>query len=639
VIWLALLALVLGAQILRGHVQIAYYTWLAIGGYLLCYLLDRRRPSGLFPISARRALPGVGVALLVAAGLGAVLALPVIAYAPHSIRGGGPGGGVTFGYATGWSLGFAELATLVVPSALGFGGPTYWGTMPFTDYPNYMGVLTLALAALAWVPAGGRAGGARGGGASPHLPPVHPGYFLALAVFGLAVALGKHFPLYQLLFELLPGWKKFRVPVMILVLTQLGTAVLAALGLTRVLALAARGAGAGLGRRFGQGALVGLALALVVVLAGSGIRDRYAAAFRSSPRISAQMAGEPETARRLGNEAARRFHRDLIQSLVLLGLGAGLGWLALGRRVRGEVLVGGLAVLSATDLGPIDAAIMGPMIAPRSALEPAAEPDSIARFLLAQPGRFRILPIEEFATNRFATWGIASAGGYHAAKPILYQDLMTAVGLDDLSIFRYPERFRILDLLNVRFLVTGLTLGESERFRLAFDGPVRAYENRLAGPRAFVAGQARVEAEPRAALGFFLQPGFALDREAVVDRDPGPLGGAAVTGTATIAASELNRIQVDVTASGPALLVLGELYAPGWRATVDGEPAPVVRADLIFRGVRVPAGAHRVEFRYTTPGLQAGLWLSGGAAAVIGVAFLGSLGGSVRGRSRRKARG
>ncbi|HWN81384.1 MAG TPA: hypothetical protein VNM87_04765, partial [Candidatus Udaeobacter sp.] len=461
IVWLALFALTIGAQILRGHVQIAYYTWLAVFGYLVFYLLDRRRPSGLFTLRPARALIGVAAGLGVGAALGAVLALPVAAYAPYSIRGGGPSGGVTFDYATGWSLGLAELATLVVPSALGFGGETYWGTMPFTDYPNYMGILTLALAALAFLRVEPPRGARGAAGAAAAVPPgFHPGYFLALAVFGLVVALGKHFPIYQLFYELLPGWKKFRVPVMVLVLTQLGTAMLAALGLSRLLGLTTSGIGAAFSRRFRVAALIGLGLTLVCVLASGPIQHRVAAAFRSSPRISAQYAGEPERARALGAQAAQSYQHDLVKGALLLTLGAGLGWLALARRIRNDVLLGGIALLSAIDLWPIDVRIMSPLIAPRSALELPAEPDPIARFLLAQKGPFRILPIEEFATNRFATWGIASAGGYHAAKPILYQSFMSAVGLDDLSLFQHPERLRILDLLNVRFLVTGLNISE-----------------------------------------------------------------------------------------------------------------------------------------------------------------------------------
>ncbi len=63
----------------------------------------------------------------------------------------------------------------------------------------------------------------------------------------------------------------------------------------------------------------------------------------------------------------------------------------------------------------------------------------------------------------------------------------------------------------------------------------------------------------------------------------------------------LNRLLVDVEATGDALLVIGELFLPGWRATVDGTPAPLIRADAIFRGVRVPGGRHQVELRYFTP--------------------------------------
>ena len=46
------------------------------------------------------------------------------------------------------------------------------------------------------------------------------------------------------------------------------------------------------------------------------------------------------------------------------------------------------------------------------------------------------------------------------------------------------------------------------------------------------------------------------------------------------------------------MLVLHDLYYPGWEVTVDGEPQPILRTNLLFRGVEVPQGKHRVEFAF-----------------------------------------
>ncbi len=630
-IWLALLALTIGCQVLRGHVQIAYYTWLLVGLYICHYLLARRQPDARFAVAPRRALAGVAVALLLGALLGAVLALPVAAYAPHSIRGGGATGGVSFEYATGWSLGPGELWTLIVPSALGFGGETYWGTMPFTDYPNaYVGIITLAFAVFAFIGPRGR---------SPQPVPRAAAFYLALAVFGLLVALGKHFVLYDLLYRVLPYWKKFRVPVMILVLSHLALAGLLALGLTRIAAAAHAGSGTTerWARLFNLKAVILVAILVLGVVLAGGFRDAYSEAFRSSPRISTQLARAPDVARQLAQRAAGRAHTDLLKNIALVAVASALSGLVLRRRLRPGLYVGGIALLAAIDLVPVGQEVMQPLVTARADLVRPTAPDEIVIFLQAQPGPFRVYPIEEFRSNRLATFGIASVGGYHAAKPRIYQEFMDAFGLETLELFSHPDRYRLLDLLNVRYLVTAADIGDNPRFRRVYEGPIRVYENTMAGPRAFLVGEVEVVHTTEEALARLADPGFDFTRRALVSADVGPLGGTATTGTVTITEHELNTVVVDVVADAPGLLVLGDLYDPGWQVRVDGNPEPVLRVDHIFRGVRVDRGVHRVEFRYVAPGLRLGLGLS----LTAGVAILGlALVSLARGRRlRREAAG
>ena len=141
----------------------------------------------------RAAAPRVGL-LVLAMGLGFALSSFFYAADPRvravlDPRPAAPAAASAYEYATGWSFSPVETLTFLVPGALGFGVPTYWGTMPFTDFPNYMGLAILALAFLA-VAAGKRA--------------FHVGFLLVLAAFALVVSFGKHSAFYDLLFNHLP---------------------------------------------------------------------------------------------------------------------------------------------------------------------------------------------------------------------------------------------------------------------------------------------------------------------------------------------------------------------------------------------------------------------------------------------------
>ncbi len=80
--------------------------------------------------------------------------------------------------------------------------------------------------------------------------------------------------------------------------------------------------------------------------------------------------------------------------------------------------------------------------------------------------------------------------------------------------------------------------------------------------------------------------------------------------TARITTYEQMRLVLETNATIPTVLIVSEMFYPGWGAAIDGQPASIVAADFLLRGVALPAGQHRVEMRYTAPAARKGLIVS-----------------------------
>jgi uncharacterized membrane protein YfhO len=86
-----------------------------------------------------------------------------------------------------------------------------------------------------------------------------------------------------------------------------------------------------------------------------------------------------------------------------------------------------------------------------------------------------------------------------------------------------------------------------------------------------------------------------------------------------------DRVGIEAELSDPGYVVLVDAYDPGWRASVDGHEARLLRANIAFRAVAVAAGHHTVELVYRPRSLLAGLAVSGGATLAALAAALRSL--------------
>ena len=588
--WLALAG---GFQMLRGHAQIAFYSWLAVGLYLLVEVvasMARREPAAPdLRTTVTRAL-GVGIAMGLAFGLAGFYNLPLRDYARYSIRGGGADGGVGMGYATSWSMAPWELGTLVIPNAVGFGGATYWGGMPFTDYPNaYIGIVALVLLIPAFLLRG-----------TPRV------FALVLAAVALMVSLGHYFPLYRLMYEHLPLFSKFRIPVMILLLFHLAACLGVAWGWSRALEDGANAPEPGSGL-LGGGTLgrlmlgVGIALALVLVVGvmGQGMwRDGY---------VRSALQHRPGLQRDAAEFAYQAYVSDLGRAALFGLLTAGLVFLARRRKLP-ALLATALALgLLLVDVWPVSDAVMRPTIGQKEQNAVEIGRDDIVDFLQKQPGLWRFLPLTEFQSNRFAGFGIASIGGYHPAKPRMIQDLLEREVTSNLPWW---------NLLNVRYVAIDQQ-ADAPGVRMVFQGQHGfVYENENALPRVTLIAQARVAPMDSSVIDSIRVPSRDVATWTWLEHDPGPLGPIA-GGTATMASYGLNDVAVDVDTPGPALLRLADMWYPDWVATVDGAATPILRADYLLRAVKVPAGHHRVEFHFRSPSVERGLMLSLGSLVVI----------------------
>jgi hypothetical protein len=151
--------------------------------------------------------------------------------------------------------------------------------------------------------------------------------------------------------------------------------------------------------------------------------------------------------------------------------------------------------------------------------------------------------------------------------------------------------------------------------------PYTLYENQNVLPRAFVVRQAAPLPTRKEVLEALTKTDFR--RTVLLENWSGEGTPPAEGGftPAKIVEYLPNRITLDVDGAGQGYLVLADVWFPGWRCEVDGQPVTVRRANFLFRGIELPAGARRVVFAFEPTSLAWGQWISGVTLAVLLLLF------------------
>jgi hypothetical protein len=614
--WFILTAFAVALSVFAGHPQIFVYSLSLSGIYIL--FRGAGADAGMLRYWGRCFL-----AIFSGLGMAALQLLPTWELSQASVR-----ESLDFAQFVSYSLPPRELPALIFPYL--FGHPTggegsyaYFGTWGLTETTGYVGIFTLLLALIA------------GAGGKPRSLVL---FWAVVAVGALLLALGDATPAAGIMYEL-PVMGLFRVQARHFMEMSFAMSVLAGLGLyaleSRVFSTARLGMLLAVACLFVTGMLLIVALDYDVLQALSVARGVH-------------LPPLPDN------------HAVLTPLWVFL---AGLILVALAWRFQGRIARlaahGLLLCLMVADLGVFGFFYEWRFVSSLSP-EQLALPPKLANYAATlRENQQRLQPLQglwqgQFAPNLSHYQNIPSGSGY---GPFLLKDYKYFLGMNTPG-YLYSEQIasifhgqdRTLDILSVRYIVnlappsaerlarmvgadeamTGQYLGwldslreNTQRWRLVDKmGDMEIYENMNVLPRTWLVSEVvSAQAEQimqtiRTSLlpdGKPFQPRhIALVEEPLAFKEQPDL-----QASSTLVLLENTRLEIETDSTNPAFLVLSDVFYPGWQASIDGAKTPIFKTNYLLRGIRLPAGKHRVVFEYRPRYFSLGIGIAGAIILVL----------------------
>lgn len=412
--------------------------------------------------------------------------------------------------------------------------------------------------------------------------------FVLMVVF----ALGRYTPVFALAYDYLPGVKVFRRPADATFLVGALGAMLSGYVLHRIVT-------AEPALSFRRDLMIGAAIVLAVAGLALAV-SRGEGHLGDAWKPVAQALGW-FVAAGVGVEILRRWRG------------------AVGPLVAATLVTGVLAADLAANNGPNESTALPPQL--YDVLRPETGNETIAALkrLTAQPAgsqrrdRVELLGLGFEWPNAAMVHGLDHTLGYN---PLRLADFSEAVGTGDGVASPSERKFtalfpsyrcRLANHLGLRYIASPVPIEQVDHALRDGDLQLVArtkqgfiYENPRALPRVqFVGGWAFAdfdgmkrsgrwpEVDPQQAVLLEVEPPLAMAE-----------GPALVRADIRLSRYENTEIEIEVTAASAGFVVLNDIWHPWWRATVDGVETEILKANVLFRAVQVPAGTHKVTFRF-----------------------------------------
>lgn len=645
-------ALFVALQIASNHVQMSYYFLFVILFIVGAYFEQAWREKTLPQFFRASAVLVVAALIGVAANLSNLY--HTYTYSKETMRGKSElvqtgeaarqaSSGLDRDYITQWSYGIGETWTLLIPNFKGGASvplsqsetamekanpmysslysqlTQYFGDQPMTAGPVYVGAFVLFLFLLGCFIVKGPLKWA----------------LIGATLFSIVLSWGKNFmPLTDFFIDYVPMYNKFRAVSSILVIAEFTIPLLAVFALKKILeeptVLRAN--------------LKALGISLLLT---AGVALWYAVPSSGGSYVPAQEAQMLQQAvdggmipaselngilANLGEMRAALVQADALRSFLIIAIGLLLLMLYTTGKLRQSFTMAGIAVLCLVDMWNVNKRYLNDAQFVPKSIQTTTFSKTPADELILQDTTldYRVLNLTTsiFNENNTSYWH-KSVGGYHPAKLRRYQEMiehhiapeMQAVysaiaraggKMDSVD----ASKFRVLNMLNTRYFI--LPAGQQGQ-TVPILNPY-AYGNAWFVDQVQYVNNANEEidaldtADP--AVTAVVDSRFKDALKGLVESHRDSLS------TIRLTSYTPNRLVYETDNSGDAVAVFSEIYYPdGWQVSIDGQPAPLGRADYILRALHIPAGKHTVEMRFDPQSLHVteGIAYTALALMVIGV--------------------
>jgi len=612
---------VLAIQILAGHPQYMIYCLGALVLYLVFRaLVDCHDAGGISPLGYMCA--GLVIILIVGIALSAIQLFPSWEFKDQSAR-------ALLRTPTAVSdVSFPpeNIITLLVPGFFGdMHAVRYWGRWLLWETCAYVGILPLVLALIG----------------SLFIRNRYTWFFSGLALFSLLLAFGAYSPLFKILYYHVPGFTLFRGQAKFICLTAFSLSVLAGYGslcLTRIREITRA-------RLIAAGSVTLLLAVLLISLGAAAAMRGGADSFLWREVVQYRMARGFEGTPPLhpaDRQLLQRAYRVALHGVVFAGCGMGLAAIVIFMAAQASVSPVVIRVLIIfMTVG--DLWYYGAKYIMTSPLATCRWPREIAGFFTGDRSTYRVMSpqIAVPGANQNMNEGIYAIDGYETTNVGVYKgyvDSSQGVSSETQLSFSINTVTPMLEALGVRYLILPADqLFTRAGYRRAYTwNGIHIYEREKPLPRAYAVHEVRVIPDSRKIFPALQREDFDFSRTVILEKKPGiVLNEQAVKGPAPqveIMSSLPHEVVIRAALSNAGVLVLSDVYYPGWMAHVDGHPREILRANYAFRAVALEAGAHTVTFRYEPRSFTCGARVSLGAIVLLALYFISVAITSCRGR-------